>query len=80
MSQRTFAFRRSSSSVTASSVVYATDAELNAPGSQATTPPTATTASPATAAALVPRRPRRRPVIRLNAPMDGSLPPTRAAR
>jgi hypothetical protein len=40
-------------------------------------PPTAITASPVTAATLVPRG---RPQIRLNAPMEGSLPPSRRWR
>ncbi|GAB2843592.1 hypothetical protein GCM10027074_07760 [Streptomyces deserti] len=80
LSHRTPAFCRLSSRVTVSSVVYATDAELNSPGSHATAPPTATTTSPATAATLVPRDPCRRCQIRLNAPMEGSLPPKRAAR
>jgi hypothetical protein len=66
--------------------VYATDAELSPPGSQATSPPTATTAPTATGTT---RRPPRAlgmltmlgmRQIRLNAPMEGSLPPVRGSR
>ncbi|MDH6584579.1 hypothetical protein M2161_003685 [Streptomyces sp. SAI-133] len=59
------------------SVVYETVAELTAPaGSQAATPPTASTTPPATPAT---RTPRGRRQFRLNATMKGSLPP-RAVR
>ncbi|GAA3498018.1 hypothetical protein GCM10019016_051210 [Streptomyces prasinosporus] len=73
LSHRTPAFRRLSSSVTVSSVVYATAAELSPPGSHATIPPTAATTSPAATTGRRHRVPRRIPFA--NAPMDGSLPP-----
>ncbi|BCL20357.1 hypothetical protein GCM10017668_22000 [Streptomyces tuirus] len=77
MSQRTPAFCRLSSLVTVSSVVYATDAELMAPGSQATAPPTASTANVAATATRRPRGPSR---YLVETPMEGSLPLTGAAR
>ncbi|GGR00213.1 hypothetical protein GCM10015536_00730 [Streptomyces griseomycini] len=73
LSHRTPAFCRLSSSVTVSSVVYATAAELSPPGSHATTPPTAATAKPATTTVRRHRAPRR--TLFANTPMDGSLPP-----
>ncbi|GHA66980.1 hypothetical protein GCM10010330_19480 [Streptomyces tendae] len=66
VSRLTSAFCRSSSRVTVWSVVYATVAVPSPPGSHATSPPTAT-AEPTTTGA--------RRQIRLNAPMEGSLPP-----
>ncbi|GGY75253.1 hypothetical protein GCM10010385_26630 [Streptomyces geysiriensis] len=71
VSHRTSAFWRSSSRVTVWSVVNATDAELSPPGSHAARPPTATT-EPTTVHAV--RQ------FRLNAPMEGSLPPVRYGR
>ncbi|GAA2762414.1 hypothetical protein GCM10010103_14550 [Streptomyces paradoxus] len=58
-------------------MVYATDAELMLPGSQAAAPPTATAANVAATATRRPRGPSR---FLLEAPMEGSLPLTEAAR
>src|SRR5690606_8044213 len=69
-SHRTPALRRSSSSVTVSSVVYATAAELSPPGSHATRPPTASTAPPAMNTG--------RSQLLTSTRMDGRLPPSKA--